>query len=248
VSRFVEAHYLAQAVEQVWKYVLLELATRRTARYTPRGNTVDVWLRHRTSDGNIAQEINTHHLYDPPPAVTAILDEFPRLRVVDLGAHVGLFAARILTLYPHAHVDGVEMDKGTFAVLERAASRHPAWSVTNAAAWTSAGETTYTSNYAETRVDPDGANTVETIDALELIRDADFVKIDIEGAEWPIFADPRFRETNARVIVLEWHPQMCPAADPSAAAHGELADAGFTVTEIPDANWADDVGMLWAYR
>ncbi len=41
------------------------------------------------------------------------------------------------------------------------------------------------------------------------------MKIDIEGAEWALLADPRFRELRAPVVGLEYHAQGGAPADPA---------------------------------
>jgi FkbM family methyltransferase len=198
VSRFVEAHYRAQAVEQVWKYVLLELLTRRTARYTPRGNTVDVFLRHRTSDGNIAQEVNSFRLYDPPAEIEGVLASRTPLRVLDLDAHVGLFDARILSLYPRAEVTALEASASNYHILERTASHESRLRIVHAAASTRSGLGRFASDYAESRLDANGPETVELVDVFPLFDDADLVKIDIEGGEWEILRDPRSEKSRPR--------------------------------------------------
>lgn len=248
IARFVKAHWQAHAAEQVWKYVLLELVTSRPARYTPRGNRVDVWLRHRTSDGNIAQETNVDYLYDPPPNVDQVLRGRKPLRVVDLGGHVGLFAARILSLYPDASVTSVELTSEAYGLLALAASRHPRWEALHAAAWNEPGRVAYRSDYAESKIDPDSPVTVDAIDVFPLLEHADLVKIDIEGSEWRILTDPRFRTIPAPVVVLEWHPDNCPEPDPRAAALACLHAAGYEVAEVPDASVAPGVGMAWGWR
>jgi hypothetical protein len=90
-----------------------------------------------------------------------------------------------------------------------------------------------------------GSVEVPMVDVMPRLADADLVKIDIEGGEWALLADPRFAE--ARAVVLEYHPYGCPTDDPRRSAHELLHAHGFEVTPLfyePD----NGVGMLWATR
>ena len=83
-------------------------------------------------------------------------------------------------------------------------------------------------------------------DVLGEIRDADLVKIDIEGGEWEILQDPRFRAAPPRVLVLEYHPHLGPAGDPRQAAEEALRQAGLRIADIWHRD--DGYGMVWAWR
>jgi hypothetical protein len=84
-------------------------------------------------------------------------------------------------------------------------------------------------------------------DAFPLIADADLVKIDIEGGEWPILADARFASMRARAVVLEYHIDGSPSGDPAGSAAAALTAAGFVVGEPVPAT-APGYGTLWAWR
>ena len=88
--------------------------------------------------------------------------------------------------------------------------------------------------------------TVPMVDVMDQVAGADLVKIDIEGGEWEILTDARFAASPPRAIVLEYHPHLCPEADPRAAAERLLHDAHMTVEPIWHRD--DGYGMLWAWR
>jgi hypothetical protein len=88
---------------------------------------------------------------------------------------------------------------------------------------------------------------VPVVDVLPELADADFVKIDIEGAEWPILADLRFRELRAGVVVLEYHDEGCPEPDAGAAAEQALARASYTVLHA-QRKPAFGAGIIWGFR
>lgn len=247
VDRAVVAHYRGRAATRPLLYTLRELSGRRSVgRYRPRGASIDVLLRHNTSDGNILQEFAMHHLYDEPAPVRARLAALDEPRVVDLGGHIGLFGVHILSRYPRASVVSVEADPANARLLRAtaAASGH-AWQVIEAAAATEGGTARYrTGAYAESRIDPAGDARVPTVDAFELMGECDLAKIDVEGGEWPILADSRLAALTC-TLVVEWHPFGSPG-DPEHTAAELLESAGFTTARVTGA--PPGVGMLWAWR
>jgi hypothetical protein len=82
---------------------------------------------------------------------------------------------------------------------------------------------------------------------LPEIAGVDLLKIDTEGGEWPILADPRFAAAPPRVVVLEYHPEGAPGPDPRGAVLDYLSRAGLTATASIFQR-ADGYGMLWAWR
>jgi hypothetical protein len=97
-----------------------------------------------------------------------------------------------------------------------------------------------------------GAIAVPVADVMALIATADLVKIDIEGSEWPLLADERLGEGGPDAVVLEYHPNGCPAGDPGVAARQLLEAAGYRLVPPPRPFYADEFpsgqGMLWAAR
>lgn len=68
-------------------------------------------------------------------------------------------------------------------------------------------------------------------DALTRVQEPEFVKMDIEGGEWSILLDPRFGEGRTRVVVLEYHPHMCPGPVARVEADRLLRSADFAVVD-----------------
>jgi hypothetical protein len=71
------------------------------------------------------------------------------------------------------------------------------------------------------------------------------VKIDIEGAEWELLADPRFAALEPNVLVLEYHQDGCPGTDPAQAAEQALRNAGLAVVH-GGSKPQFGAGILWA--
>jgi len=70
--------------------------------------------------------------------------------------------------------------------------------------------------------------------------------MDIEGGEWAILSDERFAAAPPRCLVMEYHPEGCPGADPPAAVREFLEGAGLTVGEVGRS--PHGAGMVWAWR
>jgi FkbM family methyltransferase len=216
-----------------------------TDTYRLRESGVAVAIRHHTGDVMVLDEIFSQREYEPPSGI-----EFPKVEsAVDLGANIGLFGAWLLGRFPEAHVVAYEADPGSAAVHRRtiaANGREDQWRLVEAFAGTSAGTTGFAAGLHAVSHEGEGIE-VPVVDVLPELADADLVKIDIEGAEWPILADPRFRELRADLVVLEYHAEGCPEPDPAGVAERALADAAFDVYHA-GRKPAFGAGILWGVR
>lgn len=211
-------------------------------------------LHHGTQDLGVIDEVHRLGFYDPPRAVAAALARLGAApRVVDLGAHVGVFGLWAFARFPDATLLAVEPDEHNGAALERCIAANGLggrWRRIAAAAATADGEATFaggasSASHVVAGGEEEGT-TVAAIDVLPELDGADLLKVDIEGAEWPILEDPRLEETRPRVMVLEYHPHLCPGGDPRARAEGRLAALGYALHPI--FHDSSGVGMLWATR
>jgi len=216
-----------------------------------------------------------HAYRPPPRAARAIRSLGPRPRVVDLGGHVGYFGLYLRGLVPGARVVSFEPDPDNVKRLRRCVAANALgerWEVVEACAMTADGEVQFASDFHLSRVVAGGGEgneemhdrigaafpflretallagqerRVESLDVFPYLAEADFVKMDIEGSEWAILADPRLAGLRARVIVLEYHPVYAPVADPEAEVGRMLRAAGY---EVGDAERGHDAGLLWAWK
>ena len=160
--------------------------------------------------------------YDPPAAVAERLARLAGpLRILDLGANVGLFAASCLERWPDAQIVAVEPDPENLQLLERMASQEQRIEVIPACAAAHDGKVRFLAGlFAESQVVEDAheGKTIELpcVDAFRLAESTDLIKIDIEGSEWEILADPRLSELGVTALVMEWHDKSCPHDDPVA--------------------------------
>jgi FkbM family methyltransferase len=205
-------------------------------------------LRHRTRDVDIFDEVLVPpRAYDPPPAVAERLAALARLSVLDLGGNIGLFGLDCLRRYPGARITSLEADAANIQILRACRSRNPHadWTIMPVAAGARAATVRFNAGeFADSAVSPDGSVEVPVIDIFPLVANADFVKIDIEGSEWPILLDDRFASVTARVVALEWHERGAPPGDARATILDRFADSGY----VGSAEGNRHHGLAWAWR
>ena len=257
VDRLADGFNYGRIVRETLRFTARELFRPGVlASYTPRGHRLRVVVRHRTSDRYILGEIFRAGLYELPAGAKSALAAVGRpVRAVDLGGHIGLFGVHFLSQIPDADVLSVEADAANADVLTRCIARNglsSRWRLVNACACNRATRGWFVPGlFAESHLSPSfepGAVEVRTADVLPDVLDADAIKLDIEGAEWPILLDERFRRVQAAVISLEYHPAGCPSADPRQLVLGLLTELGYEVNELALPFAPDGVGMVVAWR
>lgn len=253
----------AHATERPGAFVAREIAARRPGhgadpatarRYRLRHYGCEVGLRHGTLDVPLFFDIMVRRGYQLPTAVLEAERGATGVRVVDLGANIGLFAAFLSSVVPVSRLVAYEPDRASLGLLHENLAGCPRvreWRIVEACAGVADGEVSFLEGrFQESRVVPEnggpGSRRLPVVDAFPDLLEADWVKIDIEGSEWDILADPRFPELSARVIVLEYHAWLCPGPDPRRMAIDALAGAGYRVWE--KGEHLPGYGELWALR
>lgn len=239
-------------VEQPARFVVGELRGGARAHLLDKARDYSVVIRHGTRDTEIFRELfGAPRAYDPPPgaadALRALTDT-GHLRVLDLGANIGLFAVDALARYPGATVTSYEPEPENFDVLARCANLNPAaeWEIVQACVLTNSDPVMITpGGFADSYVSDFGVE-VPGVDVLPLLPNYDFVKMDIEGSEWPILRDERWPNAMRGVaaFVLEWHERECPTPDPRRTAIKAVEAAGFAY----ESTAPGDHGVVWAWR
>jgi FkbM family methyltransferase len=236
----------AALVRERGRFVLNELRPgSRTGVYRLRESGVAVAIRHRTGDVLVLDEIFSQREYEPPAGV----DLSNVTNAVDLGANIGLFGAWLLGRVPAVRILAYEPDPGSAAVHRLAIEANglkDRWHLVEAFAGTNDGTTSFTAGLHAVSHEGEGI-TVPVEDVLPELARGDLVKIDIEGAEWPILADPRFRDLRAEVVVVEYHADGCPEPEPEEAVERALRDAGFAVHHAARKP-AFGAGIVWGTR
>ncbi len=164
-------------------------------------------------------------------------------RIVDLGGNVGFSCLYWCRNYPDASVVVFEPHPFHCSLLDRHLEENGyAGRVTlvRAGAATDSGHASLTDHDDASTVVKSAASNpgnrnlleIELVDVFELVGQAqiDILKIDIEGAEYDILADPRFDGVAARTrcIFLEWHHRE-PHHRGAAWCSERLTNLGFTL-------------------
>ncbi len=239
--------YEARLVRTPVRYTFRELVRPEPADYELRKGGGRISLRHRSGDIDIFRKFHGYGYYDWPPEVLARLEVLDRpLNVLDLGANIGMFAVHTRARLPVARVVAFEPDPANAAVLERVLGANGGdWRIVPACASNRDGTAMFrTGAHNFSRIESGGDRAVPTIDVFEHIAGADLVKMNIEGSEWEVLADPRLADTSA-VWIVEYHRIRNPEADITAAARGAFERCGYT-TLSAIAHHGN--GLLWAWR
>lgn len=239
-----------RVVRERWRFAANEsMNDWRTASYRLRDGGLTISLRHHPSphgtpsnDTWVLREIFADGAYRVPPEVK--LPAAPK--IVDLGANVGLFTAFILSRYPAAQITAFEPDHDNAELLRDTVNRNGYGrncELHEACAMPSNGPVRFATGGHQFSHIAHGAEDATTqvpgIDVFPFLSDVDLVKIDIEGGEWSLLADPRFGAPHA--VVMEYHPMMCPGGDPRALVKRLLEERGYEIL-------VDDEPMVWAVR
>jgi FkbM family methyltransferase len=202
-------------------------ADRAMSGTTPRFRTGDPVHPTLVWDGRffgIAREVCCRRVYFALPGYRIA----PEDCVVDLGAHVGSFT--VLAALLGRRVLAVEAMPSNIEVLQSLLERNGCSSKVSVE-WGMVGERTGWLSEA-------GARHALTHDAPTLcfrefldrheVQQVDFLKIDVEGSEFDLFASAAHWLPRVRRIAMEVHTAF---GDPSWLA-SELRDAGFVVTML----------------
>ena len=227
---------------------------RRLRRHALREAPLWFCVHHGSPDASVVAEVFRARYYAIPEDVERRFRVLPRaLRVVDLGAHVGLFGLWVKHAFPSAEILAFEPDPFNFRALTCTIRANGAqacgWRAIQACAAPADGELPFAAGGSSSaRVLQDGESDGVRVPARDVfghLADVDLLKIDIEGGEWELLADPRFGSISPALLFLEYHPHLCPAPDPRAHARLVLEGFGYRVADV----FADGpVGLLRATR
>jgi FkbM family methyltransferase len=249
LERYISAGLRARTVRESFRFAARELwGGQRLASYRVRENGLRIFIRHRTPDVFALDQAFYQRHFDPPAEVAEILARRAPLKILDLGANIGLFAVAMLGRYPGSTVTAFEPDTANAAVLERVveANDSPRWTLVRACAAARDGTVAFASGeFGISHVALEGEQ-VRAVDVFPHLATADLAKIDIEASEWELLSDERFATLQTPVLHLEYHAQNAPGAEPEAAAVEALERAGYA--HAPALRTVERAGMLWAWR
>jgi FkbM family methyltransferase len=226
---------------------------KRLARHQLRDAAWTFCIHHGTTDVAVLDEIFRLGHYSLPLNAPLPREGRP-LRVVDLGAHIGLFGLFVLRRYPSAHVVAFEPDPRNFRALScTVRSNRPRtdhWEAVQACATPANGTAHLLAEESlGCRMVPasePGSITVAARDVFPYLTDVDLLKIDIEGGEWALLDDSRFAYVSPQLLFLEYHTHLCASADPRRRAIETLQRHGYEVRDV--FTMARGIGLLRAVR
>jgi FkbM family methyltransferase len=255
VELWVAAVLRSTAVSESASFAVRELSGRRSTHlYRIRRSRLRAEIEHGTPDVHALDQAFYQHAHEPPARVAGALDGLGRpLRALDLGAHIGMWGLWLNERFPVERIVALEPDPRNFARHRRQIELNglgSSWEVIQAAAVTAEGPVSFTvgrgTNGQVTDALEDGAASVAGRDAFALLDGLDLLKIDIEGGEWAILADPRAAALRVPIVMLEYHAHAAPSADPAADARSALERAGYTTESAGETQ--PGFGVVWGYK
>jgi FkbM family methyltransferase len=141
--------------------------------------------------------------------------------IVDAGANIGIETLRFRHFHPEARIVAIEPDSGNFAVLSRNAGTDGKIQLLNCGLWSHKcrlhiipGDSAEGFRAEEVKGEPQpgdvDAISISSIMEAYALDEIDILKLDIEGAEYQVFAaaDVKSWITRVKVLIFE-----CPDAD-----------------------------------
>lgn len=183
----------------------------------------------------LLDEIFINRCYEPPLADHGS----GSLRILDVGANCGVFAAYALTRWPDASITCIEPDPGNLRALRILEKSNPQADlrIIEGAATTFDGEVRFLSGLGAGSMVSDKGELTPALDFFALAPQYDLVKLDIERGEWSILEDPRLRNLEDLQLVMEYHRRFAGDKEAGDTATRLLTDAGFTLHEIQPNYW-----------
>lgn len=135
------------------------------------------------------------------------------VRIIDCGSHIGLSILYFKKLYPNAIITGFEPDNQNYELLNKNINEwgYTSIDIHNAAIWTSNGLVNFTqtggmgSQIDQNEQDMQDGQT-KSIRLRDLLTaPVDFLKMDIEGAEYHVLTDCAEQLKMVRNLFIEYH-------------------------------------------
>lgn len=175
-----------------------------------------LWVRAGTSDINVFDQVFLTGQYDFED-----LASLNPTTIVDAGAHIGTSTIFFAHLFPNANIIAIEPEESNLTLLRRNIEPYPRVNVLRAGLWDRncflriANPTADTWAFQTVKADP-GLDRVPGISiegVLNLLGNTrlNLLKLDIEGAEKQLFADPAATWLDSLdVLIIELHDRFTP--------------------------------------
>ena len=188
-------------------YFQIALRTRGRVGVRMPENSHPFFIRARSSDIKIFEEIFVHNIYEIPVALSS--PEF----IIDGGANIGCACVFFAHQYSNARIIAVEPEGSNVALLKKNTFFYPNISVVQAGIWGKeafldiANPEAESSDFQlqESDLRLIRGLTIEAIRSQEGNRFIDILKLDIEGAEREVFSNPEGWLDHVNILIVELH-------------------------------------------
>lgn len=164
-----------------------------------------IWFYRSWELMHAVDEIMGRELYRFQAATTAP-------RIIDCGANIGLSVLYFLKLYPQSRITAFEPDVRNFELLQRNLGAYSTeqLDLRPKAVWVHNGHVTFDARGGEgSKISEETGQAVRCTRLADLLHEpVDFLKMDIEGAEYTVLKDCAPRLDNVKHLFLEYHGQM----------------------------------------
>lgn len=228
----------------IWLWLRLTFSTSKLSFTVHRQSPpFEITLRGQCTDLEVYKKIFVDQEYRPPMPLAA-------QNILDLGANTGMASLYFHFLFPDASIVAVEPDVDNFAMLQRNTSHLPNVTCIHGAAWSRDGHiqlqdpgigawgyrATDAPQAASTASPQVPCFTLDTLIQTYLDGRCDLLKIDVEGAEKEIFANPGSSLDAIRSIVIELHDRYTPGCSRSFFS---------AVAHLPSEQWIGENVWVW---
>jgi FkbM family methyltransferase len=136
--------------------------------------------------------------------------------IIDCGSNIGLSVIYYKQLYPKAQIISFEPDRSNFQLLQANVTSNGLTGIelNEAAVWISEGQITFQASESEashiTEKDAGGhpVRAVRLRTLLSNVAEVDFLKMDIEGAEWAVIKDCADQLHKVKNLFMEYHGKV----------------------------------------
>lgn len=235
-----------------WRYLFWRLIRSSKPIIVELQNRIKIILRASpVTDLQIAYEIFVLEVYQKPNEAPEIS---PQL-IVDVGANVGYSVVYFADKYPDAKLVAFEPHPTNITLLDRHVEINALQSRVNiekvaVSNCNSELFLTDAGGYSALVESNENENEYLPVKARDFFtwigtRTVDLLKMDIEGGEYAILNDARFKSTDIRMIVLEWHNSK-EISDGYKWCSERLTSLGY---KLIDGKLKDEsIGLLWAWK
>jgi FkbM family methyltransferase len=143
------------------------------------------------------------------------IDEYYKIRlkpnayIIDCGANIGLSVIYLKRAYPDSKIIAFEPDEKNFELLTYNVNAFGFKNVDlrKQAIWVEETNLSFTNDGTmSSKIDSSGTHSVKAIRLKDLlIQPVDFLKIDIEGAEYPVLMDIKDSLHHVSILFIEYH-------------------------------------------